>query len=248
MSTLFISDLHLQPAQPAVLQACLHFLRETAVGAEALYILGDLFEAWVGDDDDAPWLPEFCTALTALSDRGTRLYFVHGNRDFLLGKGPLGTDFAGRCGMALLPETSVIDLYGRKALLMHGDTLCTEDRDYQAARQQLRSPQWQQAVLAKPLPERRQLAAALRMESKTAGAQKADYIMDVTPDEVVRVMAQHGVDLLIHGHTHRPARHNLLVSGKPAQRIVLGDWGDKLWYLRATSDGALDLIEQHLAQ
>src|SRR5690606_29252384 len=114
---------------------------------------------------------------------------------------------------------------------------------YLAARQQLRNPQWQQAVLNKPLPERRQLAAALRMESKTAGALKADYIMDVTPDEVVRLMAQHGVDLLIHGHTHRPARHNLLVSGKPAQRIVLGDWGDKLWYLRAEADGTLDLIE-----
>jgi len=247
LSTLFISDLHLQPAQPAVLQACLQFLRETAAGAEALYILGDLFEAWVGDDDDAPWLPEFCTALKALVDRGTRLYFMHGNRDFLLGEGPPGTSFAARCGLQLLPETAVIDLYGRKALLMHGDTLCTEDRDYLAARQQLRNRQWQQAVLAKPLPERRQLAAALRMESKTAGAQKADHIMDVTADEVVRVMTQHGVDLLIHGHTHRPARHNLTVSGKPAERIVLGDWGATLWYLRAEADGAMDLIETPIA-
>lgn len=238
MTTLFISDLHLQPAQPAVLQGYLQFLHEIAAGAEALYILGDLFEAWVGDDDDASWLPELCAELKALSDRGIRMYFVHGNRDFLLGR-----DFAARCGLELLPETSVIDLYGRKALLMHGDTLCTEDREYLVMRSQLHNPLWQQAILAKPLAERRQIAAALRMESRSAGAQKSTEIMDVTPDEVVRVMAQHDVDLLIHGHTHRPMRHNLTVGGKPAERIVLGDWSDTLWYLRATADGTLELIE-----
>jgi UDP-2,3-diacylglucosamine hydrolase len=246
LSTLFISDLHLQPAQPAVLQGCLHFLRTTARGVDALYILGDLFEAWVGDDDDAPWLPEFAAALRALHDSGTHVFFQHGNRDFLLGKGPLGTRFASGCGMTLLPEATTIDLYGRRALLMHGDTLCTEDRDYLAARQQLRNPAWQQAVLARPLPERRQLAAALRMESQAAGAQKNAEIMDVTPAEVVRVMEAAGVDLLIHGHTHRPAHHRLTVGGRPAERIVLGDWGSDLWYLRAGVDGALDLISQPL--
>lgn len=242
MTTLFISDLHLQPTQPRVLQGCLNFLRTTARGADALYILGDLFEVWVGDDDDAPWLPEIRDALKALHHAGTRLYFLHGNRDFLLGR-----NFAVHCGLELLPEEAVIDLYGRKTLLMHGDTLCTEDREYLAMRAQLHNPLWQQAALAKSLAERRQLAAALRMESKSAGAQKSAEIMDVTPDEVVRVMEQHNVDLLIHGHTHRPARHSLSVSSKPAERIVLGDWGDQLWYLRASADGQLDLIAKTLA-
>jgi len=247
LTTLFISDLHLQPSQPQLLRGCLEFLRTTARGADALYILGDLFEVWVGDDDDAPWLPEFSDALKTLHHAGTRLYFLHGNRDFLLGK-----NFAAQCGLELLPEAAVIDLYGRKTLLMHGDTLCTEDREYLAMRAQLHNPLWQQAVLTKSLDERRQLATALRMESKSAGAQKSAEIMDVTPDEVIRVMEEHGVDLLIHGHTHRPARHSLSVSGtvagvKPAERIVLGDWGDQLWYLQASADGQLDLIAKTLA-
>lgn len=242
MSTLFISDLHLQPAQPHLLQACLNFLRTTAASADALYILGDLFEAWVGDDDDAPWLPELATALKSLSNAGTQLFFQHGNRDFLLGK-----KFAAQCGMTLLPEAAVLDLYGRKALLMHGDTLCTEDRDYLAMRVQLHNPLWQQMALAKPLAERRQMAAALRMESKAAGAQKNAEIMDVTPAEVERKMLEFGVDLLIHGHTHRPAHHQLMLGGKSAERIVLGDWGSKLWYLLAEADRELDLIETPIA-
>jgi UDP-2,3-diacylglucosamine hydrolase len=242
LSTFFISDLHLQPAQPQLLEACLQFLLETAAGADALYILGDLFEAWVGDDDDAPWLPPLRDALKRLRDGGTRLYFLHGNRDFLVGK-----PFAQQCGMELLPESVVIELYGRQALLLHGDTLCTEDREYLAMRAQLHNPLWQQAVLGKSLAERRVLAASLRMESKAAGAQKSAEIMDVTPAEVERVMAANGVDLLIHGHTHRPARHDLRVSGKAAERIVLGDWGSTLWYLRADATGRLDLIEAPLA-
>lgn len=242
MSTLFISDLHLQPAQPHLLQACLQFLRTTAAGADALYILGDLFEAWVGDDDDAPWLPELAATLKTLSDNGTQLFFQHGNRDFLLGK-----IFAEQCGLTLLPEAAEIDLYGRKTLLMHGDTLCTEDRDYLAMRVQLHNPLWQQMALAKPLAERRQMAAALRMESQAAGAQKNAEIMDVTAAEVELKMAEAGVDLLIHGHTHRPARHPLTLNGKAAERIVLGDWGTTLWYLRAEADGALDLIEIPIA-
>lgn len=229
MSTFFISDLHLQPAQPALLQGLLQFLRSTASGADALYILGDLFEAWVGDDDDAPWLPALRDALKALHDGGTRLCFVHGNRDFLFGKelfgkGPQGERFARQCGIELLPEAVAIDLYGRRALLLHGDTLCTEDREYLALRAQLHNPLWQQAVLAKPLAERRQLAAALRLESQAAGAQKSAEIMDVTPAEVERAMIAHGVDLLIHGHTHRPAHHRLRVDGREVERWVLPDW------------------------
>lgn len=236
MTTYFISDLHLQASRPELTRACIGFLADIQHDCEALYILGDLFEAWIGDDDDSPWLDELGTALRALGDGGARLFFQHGNRDFLLGE-----TFAARCGMALLPESCTIDLYGRPALLLHGDTLCTEDRDYLAFRNQVRNPQWQRAVLAKPLAERRQLAAMLRNESRMAGAEKSLAIMDVTPAEVVRVMAAARVDLLIHGHTHRPARHELQVAGKPAERIVLGDWGPQMWWLEARPDQSLDL-------
>lgn len=239
MTTLFISDLHLQPSRPELSRALSRFLEEQAVGAEALYILGDLFEAWVGDDDDAPEPAALAGQLKTLSERGTRLYFQHGNRDFLLGDA-----FAARCGMTLLAEVAVIDLYGRRTLLLHGDTLCTDDHDYLALRAQLRHPAWQQALLARPLDERRQLAASLREQSKAAGSMKSEAIMDVTPQEVERIMAEHGVDLLIHGHTHRPARHPLSVAGQPAERIVLGDWGPELWWLEARPTGALELMRQ----
>ncbi|HEY3697784.1 MAG TPA: UDP-2,3-diacylglucosamine diphosphatase [Spongiibacteraceae bacterium] len=244
MTTLFISDLHLQPSQPQLLNACLTFLNESARGADALYLLGDLFEMWIGDDDDAAWLNDLSAALRQLHQRGTALYFMHGNRDFLLGE-----KFAERCGMQLLPETCVIDLYGRPALLLHGDTLCTEDMEYQAFRAQVRNPQWQQMILTHSLDERRFLAAQLRQQSKMAGSNKAEDIMDVTPEEVVKIMAANAVDLLIHGHTHRPARHELFVSERPAERIVLGDWreNDCMWYARAESNGALDLIHASLA-
>jgi UDP-2,3-diacylglucosamine hydrolase len=170
---------------------------------------------------------------------------MHGNRDFLLGQ-----QFAERCAMQLLPESTVIDLYGHPTLLLHGDTLCTEDRAYLAFRAQVRNPQWQQMVLSKSLPERRALAASLREQSKMAGSNKAEDIMDVTPAEVVRVMEANGVDRLIHGHTHRPARHSISVSGlsvaaKAVERIVLGDWraNDRAWYVRAENNGSIELIE-----
>lgn len=244
MTTLFISDLHLQPSQPRLLEACLRFFDEHARGSDALYILGDLFEAWVGDDDDAAWINDFTTALQRLHENGTALYFMHGNRDFLVGK-----DFAARCGMELLGggaqgDSAVIDLYGRPTLLMHGDTLCTEDKDYLAFRAQVRNPQWQQMILAAPLEQRRQLAAQLRQQSKMAASNKAEDIMDVTPTEVTRVMAENNVDLLIHGHTHRPAQHRLEIDGKTAERIVLGDWreADCMWYVRADVDKSIQLI------
>ena len=239
VTTLFISDLHLQPSQPRLLDACLRFLTEQARAIDALYILGDLFEAWIGDDDDAPWLHDFAAALQRVNESGTKLFFMHGNRDFLLGE-----HFAMRCGMQLLPEATVIDLYGRPTLLMHGDTLCTEDVGYMKFRAQVRNPQWQQMILAMDLAQRRVLAANLRQQSQMAGSNKAEDIMDVTPAEVVNVMQAHGVDLLIHGHTHRPARHELIVSGKPTQRIVLGDWreGESMQYVRAESNGEVQLL------
>lgn len=238
MTTLFISDLHLQPSQPYLLRACLGFLDGTARGCEALYILGDLFEAWIGDDDDAQWLDELATALRGLAAGGTRLYFLHGNRDFLL-----GARFAERCGMALLPEAVVVDLYGRKALLLHGDTLCTADVDYLKFRAQVRDPQWQQMILGQSLDNRRALAGALRTESRMAGGNKSMAIMDVTPEEVVHVMERENIDLMIHGHTHRPARHALVAGGKPAERIVLGDWtATQGWYLRCDAGGEIELV------
>jgi UDP-2,3-diacylglucosamine hydrolase len=238
VTTLFISDLHLQPSQPELLEALLRFLDQTAAGSEALYILGDLYEAWIGDDDDAPWLEPLAAALRTLSDGGTHLYFLHGNRDFLL-----GAEFARRCGMELLPESVVIDLYGRRALLLHGDTLCTADVDYLKFREQVRNPQWQQMILAQSLDNRRALAGALRNESRMAGGAKSMTIMDVTPEEVVRVMESENIDLMIHGHTHRPARHVLLAGGKPAERIVLGDWtSTQGWYLRVDAGGEIELV------
>ena len=251
MTTLFISDLHLQPSQPALLAACLRFLDEQARGCDALYILGDLFEAWIGDDDDAAWIGDIAGALRRLHDSGTALYFMRGNRDFLVGR-----DFAERCGMELPggdggqpADSTVIDLYGRPTLLMHGDTLCTADTEYLAFRAQVHNPQWQQMVLAMPLEQRRQLAAQLREQSKMAAGNKAEDIMDVTPAEVARVMAANGTDLLIHGHTHRPARHAVSVDAKPAERIVLGDWreADGMSYVRATRGGTIELIEYPLS-
>lgn len=239
MTTLFISDLHLQPSHPELLDACLAFLDGTARGSEALYILGDLFEAWIGDDDDAPWLGELAAALRRLADAGTHLYFQHGNRDFLLGAG-----FAQRCGMQLLPELATIDLYGRTALLLHGDTLCTADTEYLKFRDQVRNPQWQQMILGQSLENRRALAGALRNESRMAGGAKEVAIMDATPEEVVRVMQRENIDLMIHGHTHRPARHALSIGGNPAERIVLGDWSATHgWYLRAEPSGEIELVE-----
>ncbi len=243
MTTLFISDLHLQPSHPELLRACLDFLGNNARGAEALYVLGDLFEVWIGDDDDAPWLEELAAACHSLANEGTRLYFQHGNRDFLL-----GADFARRCGMELLPELALIDLHGRKTLLLHGDTLCTADVEYLKFREQVRNPQWQQMILGQSLDNRRALAGALRNESKMAGGTKSMAIMDVTPDEVVRVMAEQNIDLMIHGHTHRPARHVLSIGGKPAERIVLGDWtSTQGWYLRAENGGGIELIPFEIA-
>jgi UDP-2,3-diacylglucosamine hydrolase len=238
VTTLFISDLHLQPSQPELLRASLRWLDTVPRGADALYILGDLFEAWIGDDDDSPWLDEFATTLNQLANNGTPIYFQHGNRDFLLGDA-----FAKRCGMELLPELVVIDLYGRAVLLLHGDTLCTEDREYLTFRAQVRNPQWQQMILSQPLDQRRALAAMLRNESKMAGSMKSSQIMDVTPAEVIHTMENAGVDLLIHGHTHRPARHSLIVRGKSAERIVLGDWSMENggWMIRAEPDGSIEL-------
>ena len=223
---LFISDLHLDPERPAITQAFYHFLDTTAQGAEALYILGDFFEVWLGDDDDTPLYQDIISRLRHYRDQGHSLYFMHGNRDFLVGQ-----DFAKRTGATLLADPTVIDYSDQRYLLMHGDSLCTKDLEYMQFRSIARSPQWQQQLLEKTLAERRQYAAEVRKKSKTMNSLKADDIMDVTAAEVVNVMAEHDCFTLIHGHTHRPTEHTLSVKGEPSTRWVLGDWGKYGWYL-----------------
>jgi UDP-2,3-diacylglucosamine hydrolase len=217
--TLFISDLHLDPERPAITALFLDFLASRALEADALYILGDLFEAWIGDDDTGDMNQAVCDGLKACAIAGTPVYVMRGNRDFLL-----GSDFAVRSGCTLLGDPARIDLYGRPALLMHGDLLCTDDTEYMAFRKMVRDPVWQQEMLAKPLNERRQMAQAMRANSREQTDGKPESIMDVNSDAVVRLMTENHVQRLIHGHTHRPAIHDLGIAGHAAQRIVLGDW------------------------
>ncbi|WP_280551710.1 UDP-2,3-diacylglucosamine diphosphatase [Halomonas sp. 25-S5] len=229
MTTLLISDLHLHPGAPHITEGFLHWLDERARGCDALYILGDFFEAWIGDDlldlgeqdptGNATLAARIADALKRLADGGTAIYLMHGNRDFLLGE-----RFANEAGASLLPDPSVVQLGGKRVLLMHGDSLCTRDEAYQAFRTQARHPLWQQQILSMPIQERIALARQLREQSFDSNSNKAEDIMDVTPAEVVKVMAEHDVTTLIHGHTHRPAVHDLEVDGRPAKRYVLGDW------------------------
>ncbi|QOV69903.1 UDP-2,3-diacylglucosamine diphosphatase [Citrobacter sp. BDA59-3] len=219
MATLFIADLHLQTEEPAITAGFLRFLTGSARQADALYILGDLFEAWIGDDDPTPLHRDIAAAIKALVDSGVPCYFIHGNRDFLLGK-----RFARESGMQLLPEEKVLDLYGRKVLIMHGDTLCTDDAGYQAFRAKVHKPWLQRLFLALPLFVRQRIAARMRAGSKAANSSKSLAIMDVNPQAVVAAMERHRVQCLIHGHTHRPDVHELIANGKPAMRVVLGAW------------------------
>jgi len=224
-STLFISDLHLDTARPAVTRALAAFLAQHQ-HCERLYILGDLFEAWIGDDDDAPLAAEVAALLRDFTAAGPALFIMGGNRDFLLGEA-----FCEAVGAQLLPDPTVIDLYGESTLLMHGDSLCTSDTQYQAFRRTARDPQWQQQMLARSLAERRSLAGELRSMSREANSNKAEDIMDVTPPEVDKVMRTYGVTQLIHGHTHRPATHKVSAG----YRWVLGDWHALGWAISASS-------------
>ncbi len=231
-TTLFISDLHLDASRPVITELFLDFLHTDATQAEVLYILGDLFEAWIGDDDPAPEHQKVIAALHELNAQGVAIYFMHGNRDFLI-----GADFAARSGCTLLADPTLIDLYGIPTLLMHGDTLCTDDIDYQTVRRRVRDPHWQREVLAKPLDVRRQIAQAARTESAAHIAGTAYEIMDANHDAVMDVLRNHHVTQLIHGHTHRPAIHDYDLDGAPARRIVLGDWYEQGSVLRCDADG-----------
>lgn len=229
MTTLFISDLHLSAERPHITDLFIAFLRTEARGAEALYILGDLFEYWIGDDaiEHAEFAP-IVQALHALSAAGVALYLQHGNRDFLLGDA-----FCRATGATLLPDPTVIELYGQPTLLMHGDLLCTDDVEYQGVRKRLRDPRFIQAFLAKSAAERDATVRDYRAQSKVVTSQKAAEIMDVSAATVIETMQRHGVRRLIHGHTHRPATHSLACG----TRIVLGDWYEQGSVLRCDVTG-----------
>ncbi len=222
MTTLFVSDLHLDAGEPAAGAQFVEFLRERAAGAEALYILGDLFETWVGDDDDEPYRQGICQALAGLARRGVACYVMHGNRDFLLQSG-----FERRTGARLIADPLIIDLYGEAALLTHGDALCTADRPYQRLRAVVRDPHWQRRFLRLPLRLRRGLAEQARRGSQRHTQRTASPIMDADEAAVRTAMSACGVRTLIHGHTHRPAVHALELEGARARRIVLGAWHDQ---------------------
>lgn len=227
MTTLFISDLHLTEERPEIITLFRTFLREEAAQADALYILGDLFEAWLGDDAVLPSMQVVLDELSTLSKNGVPTFVMVGNRDFLLGE-----QFEKMTGCKLLPDPSVINLYGTDTLLMHGDTLCTDDVEYQAFRKQVRNPAWQSAVLAKTIDERIAMAREARAESKARTQEKSEDIMDVNAETVNEAFREHGVIRLIHGHTHRPAIHQLRLGEKTVTRIVLGDWYDQSSVLR----------------
>jgi UDP-2,3-diacylglucosamine hydrolase len=225
-TTLFVSDLHLDAALPAASAQFAEFLLRTARSADALYILGDLFEAWIGDDDEEPHLRQVCSALSRLTGAGVACYVMHGNRDFLLGDG-----FEALTGCRLIADPIVIDLYGERALLTHGDLLCVGDSAYQQLRGVVRNRLWQRRFLRLPLPLRRTLAQQARAGSAEHTRATAADIMDADEAAVRAVMQACGVRTLIHGHTHRPAVHEFELDGAPARRIVLGAWYEQGSYL-----------------
>ena len=230
--TLFISDLHLDPERPAVTELFLELLNTRARNSKAIYILGDLFEAWIGDDDTSPMNQAVCKGLKRCAVSGTPVFIMYGNRDFLLGE-----KFVEASGCTLLDDPALIDLYGTPSLLMHGDLLCTDDTEYMSFRKMVRDPQWQSELLSKSLEDRQLIASGMRAKSGEQTGGKPESIMDVNDDAVRDTMSNHKVQRLIHGHTHRPAVHDLSIAGKPAQRIVLGDWYEQGSLLECTSSG-----------
>jgi UDP-2,3-diacylglucosamine hydrolase len=233
MTTLFISDLHLDAERPAMTMLFGRFIDEEARGGDALYILGDLFEAWVGDDDPSDTGTLVAEKLRSLRDADVPVYFIRGNRDFLLGDA-----YADRAGITILPDPTVVMLYGKPTLLMHGDTLCSDDIAYQQFRAQTRAPEWQRQFLSQPLPTRlafaQQARAASQAHQSGLKAQGTmDAITDVSPSTVAASFTRFGIDTLIHGHTHRPAVH----THEGGTRIVLGDWYEQGSVLRVDPEG-----------
>jgi len=219
MHTLFISDLHLTPKRPDITQCFMTFMRTEAINADALYVLGDLFDFWIGDDDPTDFAKQIRNEFKTLVAQGIPVYFCHGNRDFLIGK-----RFAKQTGIILLDEEQTIDLYGHKVVVLHGDTLCTEDVRYLAFREKVHQP-WLQWVFNRlPFFIKKRIVLKVQSDITDDKSNKSMTIMDVTQSEVIAVMRKHNVDIMIHGHTHRPDIHRFDAQGENKTRIVLGDW------------------------
>ncbi len=232
MTTLFISDLHLEADRPDIGKQFLAFLTGEACRAAALYILGDLFETWLGDDDPDPYYAGMKSAIHGLTEAGVPVYFMHGNRDFMIGEG-----FADDTGATLLDDPTPVELFGQRVLLSHGDALCTDDVEYQTIRAMTRDPNWQTMMRTKSIEERSAIAVEARRVSMARNQTLDDDIMDVNKDAVVAAIREHGVDILLHGHTHRPAVHDVDLGDRNAQRIVLGDWYEQGSVVRWDASG-----------
>lgn len=219
MTTLFIADLHLSPSEPDITRCFRTFMREEAIHADALYVLGDLFEFWIGDDDDSDFSDQVRQEFKTLTQAGVPCYFVRGNRDFLIGR-----RFAKQTGMTLLKQESIIDLYGKKAVILHGDTLCTRDVNYLKFRKKVHQPWLQWLFNRIPLWVKKKIIAKVQSDIRVDKQTKSLDIMDVTPSEVDSVLEKHQVDLMIHGHTHRPKIHTIGNTKEKKTRVVLGDW------------------------
>ncbi len=236
--SVFISDLHLLPQRPEVIDLFIHFTRDIAANADRLYILGDFLEVWWGDDDPAIEYQPVFNALTELAIKhNTEIFLMHGNRDFMI-----GNVLAEQCHFKIIDDPHRINIQNRECLLMHGDTLCIDDIEYQKFRQMVRNPQWQQQVLSKTLEERFQLAQSIREKSQQSTIGKGEVIIDINQDETDKTFIEQKIDLIIHGHTHRPAIHERTVDGKETTRIVLGDWHETAEYLRVNDDSAFELL------
>jgi UDP-2,3-diacylglucosamine hydrolase len=237
MSRLFVSDVHLDAASPAAIEQFLEFLREQAAGAQALYILGDMFEVWIGDDDPEPEKERVRAGLRMLTSSGVAVFVLHGNRDFLIGRG-----FCESTGCRLMADPIISEFDGERILLTHGDALCTDDHSYQELRSIVRTPAWQRKFLALPVADRDMLANQARAGSKHHTANTIPNIMDVNPAAVVAAFRATGVSRIIHGHTHRPGIHEIVIDGQTVQRIVLGAWYEEGSYLRY-ENGRYELLK-----
>lgn len=237
MSTLFVSDLHLDASRPAMMEVFARLINQQAIDADTLYILGDLFEAWVGDDADDAISNRFIDAMQPMRAANIPAFFIHGNRDFLLGE-----EYARKAGMILLPDASVINLYGTPTLLMHGDVLCTDDLAYQKFRSLSRAAGWQRDFLRRSVAEREAFAQQARQESQRHTQSESNAaIMDVNQSAVIAAMQRAGVQRMIHGHTHRPSTHRFELDGRAAERIVLADWYQCGSFLRVDQDATLQI-------
>lgn len=235
--TVFISDLHLLPQRPEVIDLFIRFTKEIAASADTLYILGDFLEVWWGDDDPAlEYQPVFNALADLATNHGTEIFLMHGNRDFMI-----GSDLAEQCHFKIIDDPLKITIQNQECLLMHGDTLCIDDVEYQQFRQMVRNPQWQQQVLTKSLEERFQLAKSIREKSQQSTIGKGEVIIDINQGETDKIFIDNNINLIIHGHTHRPAIHNRTVNGQETTRIVLGDWHETAVYLRVNDSSELKL-------